>query len=78
MTEYEKVLNDYMECDAEYLHPKTQEVFVKLVERATPKKAIKVKGVQGIYYECPVCGNQVIQNHCCDNNECRQALDWIE
>ena len=52
--------------------------YTELVERATPKKPKKeYEGIGGIPINiCPECGWTVNKNRCCDNNNCRQALDW--
>lgn len=59
--------------------------FQELVDRATPKKPIWVEeqltgeDLLPTWIDiptCPNCGKQVYYPHCCNDNDCRQAIDW--
>ena len=61
------------------------EVIKELVDKATPKKPIVVPKLftdyNGVHnwvdqLYCPICGSAVIYGRCCQNNDCRQAIDW--
>ena len=45
-----------------------------LLEKATPKKPHRPDRFSDYY--CPNCGEIVLKDECCVNNDCRQALDW--
>ena len=54
----------------------------ELVDKATPKKPI-VQTFKSPYLKsyinkgfCPQCNQEVEEDNCCSNNDCRQAIDW--
>lgn len=68
-----------------WYYKKDTDTIQELVDRATPKKPIKLdKGyyrINGGWKEritdcCPNCTQQLRYKRCCDDNECRQAIDW--
>lgn len=30
------------------------------------------------FYRCPKCNGYIRRSKCCDNNDCRQAIDWSD
>lgn len=66
---------------------KSKLLIQELVDKATPKKPVRVQQLEKhdcgvrVYLNvptCPVCKNVLYENECCRNNECRQAIDWYK
>ncbi len=66
-------------------YPSWVHTFENLVNNSIPMKPILVEEEIGgedresIYikmYTCPVCYEHVYFDRCCQNNKCRQCLDW--
>ena len=86
MNKYERALSelffyiDDREIENEISNKEYQEdVYLplqELVERATPKKPHSPDRFRDFY--CPTCGEIVLKDECCGNNDCRQCIDWSE
>jgi len=57
---------------------KSFKAIMELVERATPKKPKIIDCEDYTLAYCPVCYNEVVIGECCNDNDCRQALDWSD
>lgn len=84
MNKYQEAL-DRLNQDSRYQIGNEKMILQELVDRATPKKPIKLFKTYwhlGVLYEnverdcCPTCKENLIENKCCSNNDCRQAIDW--
>lgn len=75
------------ECDVHFGEAmrqiaKAEKDLQELVDKATPKKPI-VQTFKSPYLKsyinkgfCPQCNQEVEEDNCCSNNDCRQAIDW--
>lgn len=45
------------------------------IEKQIPKKP-NIVGEFTKYFECPICGHPLSYRRGCENNKCRQAIDW--
>ena len=73
---------DLSEIDNQYDLFNNQALIQELVDKSTPKKPI-VQTFKSPYLKsyinkgfCPQCNQEVEEDNCCSNNDCRQAIDW--
>ena len=72
--DYQNMLNRIYMCCNDDLQDKDYKGIQELVERATPKKPHSPDRFRDFY--CPTCGEIVLKDECCGNNDCRQCIDW--
>ena len=87
MSKYQEALNIWKEDTDGFFDGKNNNqneinVLQELVNKATPKKPI-VQTFKSPYLKsyinkgfCPQCNQEVEEDNCCSNNDCRQAIDW--
>ena len=87
MNKYQDALSNYFTAKLQFDNEmyKSMELLEELVEKATPKKPLVVSVEFSTYeepdcwidvYKCPSCEKDVYYDRCCQNNDCRQAIDW--
>lgn len=56
-----------------------ERMILEALKKQIPKKPIKVRCTNGRFsYICPMCNTGLLSKCGCQNNGCRQAIDWSE